>query len=256
MRAGGVSRVPYDSFNLALHVADEPSAVTKNRQLLARHLEVPDRYLTFAEQVHGTDIATISGIPPSSGRTTKVEGVDAMMTDTPDVCLAILTADCVPLLFYDPFRKVIAAAHAGWRGTLGLIGESVILAMQRTFSCNPSDILVGIGPSIGPCCYTVGNDVVDRALDVFPISDGFISSNNQTGEQRLDLWEANRYQLIRAQVLPDHIFSSGICTVCNSHQFFSYRQNNVTGRFASGIMLRNDQCVECTSIVCNWCCRP
>ena len=163
---------------------------------------------------------------------------DGMITNEPEVCLFAMGADCVPLLFFDPENKVIGAAHAGWRGTINNMAGSMVEKMKTTFGSNPANIHVGIGPSIGPCCYEVGPEVVDAVVQNFTTVNGFISNGANEGKPILDLWYTNQHLLKAAGVKEKHIEISSLCTCCNQHHFFSSRGGQgITGRFGAGIML-------------------
>lgn len=252
-REGGLSMPPYDSLNLGLHVGDDPARVIRNRSRLAAEMEIPPSYLTFAEQVHGSRVAVISQQMRGSGSSdyeSSIRNADAMITNVEDVCLMILVADCVPILFYDPVRRVIAAAHAGWRGTVRRIASKVVEGMAESFGSNPTDIVAGIGPSIGPCCYHVGEEVITRVE--LHLGGNFIHHDDQ-GRTDFNLWEANHAQLRESGIPDGNIEVARICTCCSSNRFYSYRCEDVTGRFGAGIMLQNEICASCTAIHCNWC---
>lgn len=252
-REDGLSAPPYESLNLGLHVNDDPSSVVRNRSRLAAEMEIAPFYFTFAKQVHGNKIAIISKQMRGSGSTdyeTAIEDTDAMITNAEDVCLMILVADCVPILFYDPVKRVIGAAHAGWKGTVQRIASRVVESMTKVYGSNPSDILAGIGPSIGPCCYQVGEEVVSQVES--HLGKEFIK-RNPSGETFFDMWEANRAQLLASGIRYADIEVAEICTCCNVDKFYSYRFEGQTGRFGAGIMLRNEICASCTAIHCNWC---
>ena len=205
------------SGNLSLFIGDSAKKVINNRKRIARALNIPYNRLISAEQVHKDRLAIIKRLPIS------LRSTDAMITDLPGICLMLTTADCVPLLFYDPNKRVIAAAHAGWRGTALKIAQRTIKAMQRLGS-SIKDIKVGMGPSIGPCCYEVGPEVAR----MFGIK----------GRSNLDLRKENKKQLIGAGILSKNIKISDLCTKCNSDTFYSSRASNgATGRFGTGIML-------------------
>ena len=148
----------------------------------------------------------------------------------------IMGADCVPLLFYDPVQQVIGAAHAGWRGTVQKIAIETIKAMQEAFKCLPSDILVGIGPSIGPSNYEVDNVVYQEFINYFENGKAYFTKGKTTGKYYLDLWKTNKMQLLSTGVKEENIELSGICTFENNSEFFSSRRGD-SGRFAAGIML-------------------
>ena len=150
----------------------------------------------------------------------------------------VLAADCVPVLMYDPRMRVIAAVHAGWRGTVGRIAAKTVERMREKFGCDPRDMLVGIGPSIGPCCFEVGEEVVEAALEGLGDLKGLVETGKHPGKYQLNLWEANCRQLRQVGVEDARIEVAGICTVCHHDQFFSYRgDRGNTGRFGAGIML-------------------
>jgi YfiH family protein len=240
-RTGGFSNSPYNSLNLALHVGDDPDKVLKNRKRLAQAIGIPLDQFTIAKQIHSGTVTVISEAMKGRGSTNQedaVEATDAMVTDVPGICLTILVADCVPMLFFDPARNVIAAAHAGWRGTLQFIALHTVRAMEKDFGCSPQDILVGMGPSIGPCCYDVGPEVITQMKAVLSSHQEYIQHESKEGKGYLDLQKANRDQLVEAGILRKNIETANQCTCHNAHIFFSYRhQHGKTGRFAAGICM-------------------
>jgi YfiH family protein len=161
---------------------------------------------------------------------------DAMMTDRAGVTLSMRFADCVPILFTDPARGVIAMAHAGWRGTVQGIAAQTVRAMTQTYGSRPADIQAGIGPSIGPDHYQVGEEVVDAVRTYFNSGDGLIRRNPADGTAYLDLWAANRRDLERAGV--EQIEVAGISTAERTDEFFSHRaEKGRTGRFGAVLCL-------------------
>ena len=169
---------------------------------------------------------------------TAVEATDAMITDVPRLCLTVLAADCVLVLFFDPQKRVVAAVHAGWRGTVKLAAQKTAETLKQEFNCKPTNILVGIGPSIGPCHYEVGPEVITQVEDTFGGTAGYINGETPDGKGYFDLWKANKQQVMEAGVPAQNIEVAQICTYCNTHLFFSERhQRGKTGRFGAGIML-------------------
>lgn len=166
-----------------------------------RNTIVPD--LTIPEQVHGNRIGTL----------VQVIGADGLVTDQVGRCVGVLVADCVPILLVDPKKSIVAAVHAGWRGTLGNITERAVESMSTTVE----DVFVSIGPHIGSCCYTVPKDRADSFNDTCTYFDG--------SHWHLDLGIANRIQLMRAGILPEHIDAPVVCTSCQSDIFYSYRKD-------------------------------
>lgn len=241
-RQGGYSEMPFDTFNLAFHVGDKEENVFKNRAKLAQSFSISLQNFTESNQVHGTGIAIIN---QEERRNRAIDGLttikssDAMITDQKNICLLIFVADCVPVLLYDRRKKIIALVHAGWKGTVSLITQKTIQRMQSHWSCSSEDIFCAIGPSIGPCCYQVGSEVIKKFRAVFPKEQNIINLVSSDGKGYLDLWETNRWQLLYSQVPEKNIEVARLCTFCHSEIFFSSRKDNgYTGRFAAGIMLR------------------
>ena len=158
-RIGGLSLPPCESLNLGFHVGDSPETVLKNRERLAANVEIPLSDFTLARQIHSGTVTIVTEQMRGYGAAdlnTAIEETDAMVTAVPRLCLAVLSADCVPLLFFDPQKRVVGAVHAGWRGCVKLIARKTVEILQQEFNCKPTDLLVGIGPSIGPCHYEIG----------------------------------------------------------------------------------------------------
>jgi len=240
-RKGGVSKPPFDSLNLGLNVGDDPDNVLKNRKRLATTIGIPLRSFTIGEQIHSGNITIISEESRGKGSTNNKEAInatDAMVTNIVDICLVILVADCVPILFFDPVQRAIGVAHAGWKGTLQLIAQKTVMAMEKAFGSSPQDIIVGVGPSIGPCCYKVGPDVISQVETIFHTRKEFILNESKSGEGYFDLWKANLTQLLHAGIKRKNIEMAMMCTCHNPELFFSYRhQRGVTGRFCAGITI-------------------
>lgn len=241
-RHGGVSVGSLESLNLSFAVGDEPSNVRENRRRFSSAIGIDDSRVVCAEQVHGSQVSYVDESHLGAGyacRESAVPGIDGMITDRPGVALWLGFADCVPVLAYDPVRRAIGIAHAGWRGTLARIAVRLVDAMSERLGSRPSDLRVAIGPSIGPCCYAVGPDVVgsfERQWD--SVEELFVVDPVSEGCQRLNLWEANRRLLVGAGVLDRRITVSARCTACQADQFFSHRaQSGRAGRIASVIAL-------------------
>jgi len=240
-RKGGVSNPPFDSLNLGLNAGDNPDNVLKNRKRLAATIGIPFRHFTIGEQIHSGNVTIISKALKGKGSTDYKEAInatDAMVTNVADICLIILVADCVPILFFDPVKGVIGVCHAGWKGTLQLIAQKTVMAMEKTFGSSPQEIVVGIGPSIGPCCYKVGPDVISQVETIFHTRNEYILNESKSGEGYFDLWKANLDQLLHAGIERKNIEMGMMCTCHNPDLFFSYRhQKGATGRFCAGITI-------------------
>ena len=242
IRIGGLSPPPYESLNLGFHVGDTPETVLKNREHLAANTSGSrSPILQFAKQVHSGTVTIVTEGMRGYGAAdldTAVEATDAMVTDVPGLCLTVLMADCVPVLCFDPQEGVVAAVHAGWRGTVKLAAQNTVNILKQKFDCKPTNILVGIGPSIGPCHYEVGPEVIAQVEDIFGGTDGYINDETPDGKGYFDLWEANKRQIMETDIPAQNIEVAQICTYCNAHLFFSERhQKGRTGRFGTGIML-------------------
>jgi len=240
-RNGGVSQAPFGPMNTGLHVGDHSPDVLQNRHHIANIMDRPLASFVFAEQTHGSAVAVITGIHRGRGATesaTSIQGVDAMVTSCVDVTLAIMVADCVPILFYDPLRHVVAAAHSGWKGTLSHICSNVIREMTVSFGSRPADIRVWIGPSIRRCCYEVDDAV---ALQMQAAFGGRVAMPRfgRPGKWWLSLQSAVKQDLRARGLQTDHIHDTGICTACRTDILFSHRrENGRTGRTLAAIQLQ------------------
>ena len=236
-RAGGVSQGELGTFNLGLRAGDDPERVWANRRRLALAMGVSLDCLVFPSQTHSINVRRVVG-PLKPG---ELADTDALITDAPGLCISVMSADCVPVLLYDPLHRAAAAVHAGWRGTVGKIVARTVMAMKDAFGSNPEDLIVGIGPSICADVYEVGEEVLTAVEDAFGDTEGLILRRTAEGKGYIDLWEANRRQLLAAGVLPTSIEIAGLCTYLHADQFFSARKSkNQAGRFAAGIVVRSD----------------
>lgn len=220
-RKGGTSRSPYSSLNLGFNSGDDQERVDRNRKLFCDAMKVtPDR-LAVPQQVHGNRIQTIEA-PGQYSET------DAMITSEPGIVLTVQVADCVPIWLVDPARKAAGLIHAGWRGSALSVAGKTVERMVYEFGSSASDLYAFIGPSIGPCCYEVGQEVLDR----FP--------SEYTDGNHLDLWRVNAYQLVAAGLLSSNIEISSLCTACHLEWFYSHRMsgNGRTGRMIAMLGLK------------------
>jgi len=164
--------------------------------------------------------------------------VDALLTNTPGVPLMLRYADCVPIFFFDPVHRAMGVAHAGWRGTVGKIATQATRTMIDVFGTRPRDLIACLAPSIGPCCYRIGEDVVAQVRAAFDDADELLHTQAD-GSVHFDLWQANAQQLRALGV--EQIEIAGICTADHTEDFYSWRAENAhTGRFGAIIALTND----------------
>lgn len=226
-RKGGVSAAPWTSLNVGGTVGDDTQAVYHNHQLMYDALGVKRDRTCTVWQVHGADTVIVDG--PVRGRRW-ITLADGMVTNARNTPLVMRYADCTPILLYDPIRGVIGLAHAGWRGTVAGVSASIVKTMTQAYGCRPADIQAGIGPSIGPESYQVGEEVVRAVQTYFGTTEGLIRRDPNDGTAYFDLWEANKRDLQRVGVAQIEV--AGVCTAKNTDLFFSHRaEKGRTGRF-------------------------
>lgn len=237
-RHGGCSKGNYASFNCNGYSGDEAEDVERNRELLRSLLPDTLVELVIPHQTHSDRVAAIDTGYINKGvadRAAFLEGVDALVTDIPGYCLCVSTADCIPLLLYDTRCRAIAAVHAGWRGTVVRIVEKTLSAMNQRYGSQGKDIIACIGPGISWEAFEVGDEVYqafdDAGFDMHLIA-------RKEAKWHIDLWEANRLQLLASGVKPENIEISGICTYNHNDDFFSARRQGIrSGRILSGILM-------------------
>jgi len=225
-RHGGVSPAPYGSLNLSVATGDAAENVRVNRRRAFQAIGRAPESVADLWQVHSA--AVVVADTPNAPADHKGRA-DTLLTDRPEVTLLLRFADCVPILLYDPARPAVGLVHAGWRGTLLMAPAVAVQAMTDAYGSRPRDIVAAIGPSIGPCHYQVGPEVVAQTRAAFPDADAAGLLLPVNGGYHLDLWAANAHALRAAGV--EHIEQAQMCTVCHQADFFSHRaQGAVTGR--------------------------
>lgn len=237
-RESGFSKHPFHSLNVGIRTGDDEKNVNQNRHAIAECMGALSP--VFANQVHGKTVINLdridrldktnesgSGLPVgnSDGH---LEG-DAMVTSLTGIMPVIQVADCQPVFLFDPKKKVVANIHSGWRSSIKNIIGHTITCMSDDFNCIPSDIIAGIGPSLGPCCAEFTNYKTEIPEQFWKY---------ETGNRYFDFWAISRDQLTAAGVLMENICISEICTFCSSDLFYSYRKEGTTGRFAAVIGLK------------------
>jgi YfiH family protein len=229
-RHGGVSPAPFDSLNLSTAVGDDRANVEENLTRLYLALDLDVSAAVDARQAQGGQVALVT----ESKRGTRIGEVDALITNLPGVPLMLRFADCVPVLFYDPTHRAIGVAHAGWRGTVAKVVANTVRAMGEAFGSKPDELRACVGPSIGPCCYEIGEDVSARVRQAFPEPGDLLIPLN--GSHYFDLWDANARLLRELGVAEIEV--AGICTADHTEDFYSWRRENArTGRFAAVVAL-------------------
>ena len=231
-RLGGRSVTPYATLNLGLSVGDEPETVLANRAAAAGLVGVVGQPATV-RQVHGVAARRVDAPALAAGE--PFGDADMIATATPGLALMVQAADCVPIVVHDPVQGAVAAVHAGWRGVVANAGGAAVASMARLFGSRPGDLLIGIGPAIGVCCYEVGDEVadaVDRAAGVT------VSCSGPRGVPHTDLVAALLAQFRAAGVPAESVAASDLCTACRSDLFYSHRRQGApTGRFGVVVAL-------------------
>jgi len=215
-----------DDKNLAYHVSEDDNSVHLARKELAKKYKFDDSNIQFMEQIHSNIVKIVS---PD----TNVQTCDALITNKTDTPLMVVVADCIPILFYDHTKKVIAVAHAGRAGTFDNIAGHTIDKMKKEYDCDTKDIEVVFGPSIEKCCYEVSDELALQTAKLF--GEMYVNDRN------IDLQGINKKQLLEAGVQSEHITITQICTKCSNESYFSYRKDKTCGRFAGVIMMRKSK---------------
>lgn len=239
LRTGGISSEPQKSLNMGFTEFDNPKNVIQNRQIIANIFDIPIESMIFAEQTHSNNIQIITKSDLGRGTFTEddeFKDVDGFVTNEKGLCPIAQSADCVPIILYEPIAHVAAAIHSGWKGTSKKIAAKAVQKMQ-SMGAKPSQIIAGIGPSAGVCCYEIKDDVKNIFYEQFGNqTEKFIQTRNN--KMFLDLWTANETLLQDCGLLAENIVIADICTIDNPEMFFSARYNKgKTGRMATGIML-------------------
>lgn len=226
-REGGVGCGTYATFNVNPFTGDNPLHVSQNLSILADELGLDSERIVIPRQIHGDKVAMADG-------SSSLEGVDAVVTQTPGLCVCVSTADCIPVLLYDPKRGVVAAIHAGWRGTVADIVGHTVAFMQKHCGTVPNELRAVIGPGIGLQAFEVGDEVYDAfRLAGFPME----RMSCRKTKWHIDLWEANRWLLCNSGV--EQIQLAGICTYQHQDEFFSARRLGIrSGRILNGIFIK------------------
>ena len=227
-RKGGVSKEHLASLNLSFSVEDAKENVLENfRRIGERFGKTPEDFV-LSKQSHETKVLKVGTKDRGKGITKDrdYEGIDALITDEKGIILSCFSADCVPILFYDPIHKAVGACHSGWRGTKGKILQNVVEEMRQHFSSNPAEILIAIGPSICKEQYVVSEDLALSFLEDYPdLGEDTASPIQRISKDKfqLDLWDLNRRIALDCGIKEEHISISGYCTMENPELFFSHR---------------------------------
>ena len=224
-RLGGVSEGEFTSMNLAFNRGDNPESVTENYKRICKSAGFDFDSMTASAQDHNTFVRAVTSENKGVGiyKPRDLHSVDALVTNEKGVTLVTYYADCTPLFFVDIKQKTIGLAHAGWRGTVGRIGEKIVKKMTELYGTNPSDIVAAIGPAISVCCYEVDKPCADNFYALSDLDSSRFVFPKENGKYMIDLLETNRQILVAAGVKNENITISDVCTNCNSELLWSHR---------------------------------
>ena len=240
-RLGGVSEGVFASMNLSFTRGDDDGAVRENFDRFCAAIGVQADNVVVSAQTHTANVKMVTAADRGRGITREKEytDVDGLITNEPNVVLCTQYADCVPLFFADPVKRVVATSHGGWRGTAAGIAAVTVEKMVTEYGCRPADILVGIGPSIGHCCFEVDSPVYEAFCKV-EVFDDTCYTDNGGGKYHIDLWQVNRRWLLKAGVPATNITVTDLCTRCHPDLFWSHRKTgDARGSLAAFIALSN-----------------
>lgn len=238
-RAGGVSQGMWASLNLGVSRGDDPDHVRENYRRFLSAIGAREGKIAMTNQVHGGVVRTITSADWKDDPYEKVGyEADGLMTAIPGVTLVIFSADCIPILFYDPVRKVIAAAHAGWRGTAEGVAANAVARMKDVYGCRGEDILAAIGPGICPNCFETHEDVPNAMMSAMATAALSYLEIKENGKFAVDLKGLNAKRLELAGLDPANIAICGECTACRTDRFWSHRKMGTSrGSMAAAIQL-------------------
>lgn len=245
-RHKGHSKGNYASFNVTHYCGDDEESVSRNKKALCEKLSINEGQLFLPHQTHGEKVLTIDDAflkLSAEEKKQTLEGIDAIITNIPGICIGISTADCVPLLLFDPNKQATAAIHAGWRGLSNGIIQQTVLQLREEFNSQAKDIKVVIGPSISLQAFEVGEEVYqhfeENGFDMGQIARKFPSlEDSKKSKWHIDLWAAACLVLEKLGIELENIHVAGICTYQEYEQFFSARRLGIqSGRIFNGIML-------------------
>lgn len=239
---GGSSSGSYASLNISLYSGDNTDNVNENRRRIANILNISVKKIYIPYQTHADKILVVDKNFINKNNSDKIEllnGVDALITNQKNICIGITTADCVPILIYDPNKNILAAIHAGWKGTVAKIAEKTVKKMAEQFGCKADNLIAGIGPCISAEHFEVGEEVVEIfAKAGFNIKD-IAYRNTGTGKMHFDLTLTNKLILNEAGLLASNIECANLCTYSNPDMLFSARRQTIhSGRMLTGGILK------------------
>ena len=239
-RTGGVSTGCFSSLNLSFTRPEQRENVMENYRIFCEAAGIPWDSMVMDAYEHGTTVLCVNRFDRGKGyEYPPLPFCDGLVTDDPEITLITGHADCMAFYFYDPVKKGIGLCHAGWRGALDRIGAEVIKTMRIACESDPKDIVCGVGPSICPKCFEVGDDVAEAFETAFPQCD--LRGVNDRGRATVDLWQVATAQFLECGALPEHIHLSGVCTFEDKRLYSHRRDRGQTGGMAAYLRLLPDR---------------
>lgn len=237
-RRGGVSTGVLESLNLGIHRGDAPENVEKNYEILGRAVGFTPAQTVFTRQVHTDHVLRVGRADCGCGLLRpQTQDCDGLITNEPGVALCCFSADCTPILLFDPVRRAVAAIHSGWRGTALGIAKTAVEAMTREFGTNPADLHAAIGPCISRCCFETDRDVPDAMRAALGADAADAITDHHTGKYHVDLKVINRRWLLRAGLPAAQIDTAAQCTACQPELFWSHRKTGAARGSLAGIIM-------------------
>lgn len=240
-RLGGVSTGVYAELNMSFTRGEEKEKVLQNYDIVCDALDFDKNSFVLCHQTHTTNIRVVTENDRGMGVTKQsvIKDTDGLITNISGIQLTVFSADCTPILLLDPVNKAVGAIHAGWRGTVNSIAQKAIEKMTENYGTNSKDIIAGIGPSIGQCCFQVDEPVVKEFRQKLYFANDVIINDTVPERYKIDLWETNKRILINCGVPEKNIELSNICTMCHTDLFYSHRvMGNERGNMAGIIALK------------------
>ncbi|NMB34610.1 MAG: peptidoglycan editing factor PgeF [Clostridium sp.] len=238
-RHGGVSKNEYESLNMSFAKKDEKENVWENYKRVANALEISMEDMVFSDQIHENEIRVVENGDRGKGilKKSDIRGCDGLVTNQKNTALVTFYADCVPVFLFDPVETVIGVVHSGWRGTAKQISRNAVRKMRDVFFCKPQNILAAIGPSIGRCCFEVGDEVFESFQNNVDYSAKYCKRVDQ--RWHIDLPAIIKRGLIEEGMRIENIVLCDVCTQCNRDMFFSHRGDKGQTGISAGIMVIN-----------------
>lgn len=241
-RFGGVSEGHFSSMNLSFSRGDREESVRENYERMGRAIGFSPERLVFSDQIHESSIHKVTKVDMGKGYTSpKLLGNDGLVTNEKGIPLVTFYADCVPIFFYDPKKKVIGMAHSGWRGTVARIGAKMVQTMKDSYGSKEEDILAVIAPSICQDCYEISEDVAKEFQKEFAeFEEKSYLRDDHNGKYHLDLWKVNELLLLKAGIQKENLAVTDVCTCCNPDLLFSHRASQGKRGNLAGFMMLSE----------------